>query len=67
MKDPEKTIRSSIIKMIGCVIFAIIGIGLAVSFTGTVKIIGIVLAAFAAICLIANGIVLAIAKLNNNR
>ena len=66
MKNVEKTIRSSIIKMIACVVFAIIGIGLAVGSTGTLHIVGIVLAVFAGVCLIANGIVLAIAKMNKD-
>ena len=61
MKNPEKTIKSSIFKIIGCAVIAVIGIILAVTLKDIPQIVGIILAAVGGIGMIANGIVLAIA------
>ena len=66
MKNPEKTIKSSIFKIIGCVVIAVIGIILAVTLTDIPRTVGIVLAAVGGIGVFANGIVLAIAKMNRD-
>ncbi len=66
MKNPEKTIKSSIFKIIGCVVIAVIGIILAVTLTDIPRIVGIILAAVGGIGVFANGIVLAIAKMNRD-
>ncbi len=66
MKNPEKTIKSSIFKIIGCAVMAVIGIILAVTLKDIPQIVGIILAAVGGIGMIANGIVLAIAKMNRD-
>ena len=66
MKNPEKTIKSSIFKIIGCVVIAVIGIILAVTLTDIPRIVGIILDAEGGIGVFANGIVLAIAKMNRD-
>ncbi len=66
MKTPEKTIKSSIFKIIGCAVMAVIGIILAVTLKDIPQIVGIILAAVGGIGMIANGIVLAIAKMNRD-
>ncbi len=66
MKNPEKTIKSSIFKIIGCAVIAVIGIILAVTLKDIPQIVGIILAAVGGIGMIANGIVLAIAKMNRD-